>query len=76
MQGHRRSARLWGHPGFFDSPFQLEETIKEIELTKSRGASGPDLLNNFILKLLPNPVLEFLVKCFNLMVADGSFPAL
>lgn len=50
-------------------------TLEEILSTKGKSAVGPDLVNNFILKLLPDSALSFLTNCFNKVIEDGSFPA-
>lgn len=39
------------------------------------SAPGSDLINNYIIKLLPEVALEVLVNSFNLMITDGSFPS-
>lgn len=50
-----------GDLSFFNIPFQLEDTRKEIVLTRAGGAPGPDLINNYISKLLPDSALVFVI---------------
>lgn len=54
----------------------MEDTRKEIALTRAGSAPRPDLIGNYILKLLPDPVLVFVIKCFNQIMEDGSFPSM
>lgn len=67
---------------FFRLPFSVSDLQGLIDSTKvyqknsnkKNSAPGPDLINNYILKLLPEVAIKDLVDSFNLMMVDGSFP--
>lgn len=59
---------------FFQLPFSISELKAIIDLTKVNSSRGPNVLNNYILKLLPEVAVKALVDSFNVMLSDGTFP--
>lgn len=60
---------------FFDLKFFVHELKDIISCCNPKSSAGPDLINNFILKLLPESALTILIKAFNNINTDGSYPS-
>lgn len=58
----------------FNDSFSFGEIKDAIKSTKSNSAADPDLIDNYVLKIFPDSGINLLLKAFNLMILDGSFP--
>jgi len=64
------------YPSFFDLDFQLRE-LKDIIMSSKEGTSpGNDLINHPLLKLLPSIAIQVLLKIFNNILREASFPSM
>jgi len=59
-------------PTFFKFRLRLEELKETINMVKTNSSPEPDLINHFILKLIPDVGLVKLVEIFE-DILDGKF---
>jgi len=61
------------YPSFFDFKFNLIELKEIINSLRDKSSSGPDMINNFILKLIPDPRL---LDIFELIMKGKFYPVI
>jgi len=60
-------------PFFFNMEFQLSE-LEYIIATARETSPGSDLINHSLIKLLPSNAIQILLKIYNAMLGEASFP--
>jgi len=62
------------HPSFFNFKFNLLELKEIINSLKDNSSPGPDMINNSILKLIPDLGLISLLNIFELVLKGKFYP--
>jgi len=61
---------------YFNFGFKLEELKEIISNVKPDSSPGPDLINHYILKLIPDAGLVRLLEIFELILEGKFFPSI